>query len=88
MTNVQRCIIDYLKTQFAPGCLKYKLIGENTVLISDLYGESMRLTMNLHGDIIEELSNNKEKIIAIADVSHNSNQIEQIFPVKWTTIPY
>lgn len=53
MTNVQKSIMDYINKNFITGSLETELVGEDKIKATDHMGDSMTLTMNLQGDILD-----------------------------------
>lgn len=77
MTNTQRIIEQYLRSQFQG--VRYELASENAVVVHDRNGESMTFTANAHYDIIDA---DTGKIIAVSNVDHSlTASIEE--PTAW-----
>lgn len=53
MTKVQKIIMQYIGKNFIKGSVRTSLIGDDGVRITDWKGESMVLTVNIYGHIID-----------------------------------
>ncbi len=85
MTRAQSDIKRYIETQFAGG---YQLtpIGDYTLELEDMTGDTMRFSMNLFGDIIDA---DTKQILAESDLPHDLCRISTTArPQEWTTLPY
>lgn len=84
LTIAQEDIKRYIATQFKGG---YKLtpIGDYTLELMDITGETMRFTMNLFGDIMDA---DTQQIIAVSDLPHHLDKIKTTArPENWTNQP-
>lgn len=87
MTKAQEWILRYIDTQFVRGSVRTSLEGDYTVRVTDRDGGSLRLTINLYGDIMD--ADTKEKI-AECDVPHNLDRLSHSLtqePRSWTNRP-
>lgn len=54
MTAIQKGIIDHINQEFVPGVIKgTDLVGDKAVRITDWKGDTMTLTTDQHGNIID-----------------------------------
>lgn len=86
MTTVQEIILTYVKTQWDMAGIKVKCQGDDMVVITDYTGDSLKLTTNLYGDIIDVSS---RKILAASNLPHDIRKFNpEDKPTSWLTYPY
>lgn len=85
MTRTQESIMTYIRKNFFPWSIQCIPEGEDCVKIIDRTGESMRLTMNLFGDIIDADTN---FMYAISNLPHDIEKIGSRFPSDWTELKH
>lgn len=86
MTQSQEIILAYVKTQWDMAGIQVGLKGDDVVVITDSVGDTLELTTNLYGDIIDVSS---RKILAASNLPHDIRKFKQgDMPTSWLTYPY
>lgn len=86
MSRAQELIVAYVKTQWIMSGIKVDLKGDSVVIVTDRKGETLELTCNIYGDIMEVGS---KKILAKSDLPHDLDKLNpEAMPKKWTSYPY
>lgn len=86
MTTVQEIILTYVKTQWDMAGIQVGLKGYDVVVITDSTGDTLELTTNLYGDIIDVSS---RKILAASNLPHDIRKFNpEDKPTSWLTYPY
>ena len=85
MTLAQESIMAYIQKNFVPGSVRCVPEGDDCVRVIDRTGESMRLTMNLFGDIMDADTNFK---YAISNLPHDIEKIGSRLPSDWTELDH
>lgn len=83
MTNVQKIILTHISKNFVPGSFKTELIGDSKVKVTDGTGESMTLTTNIYGDIMDA---DTRKIYAVSSLPHDLSRVGTELPSRWTGV--
>lgn len=82
MTNGQKCILKYLRSQFGAN-VRWEPIGNDVIRFLDSNGGACNYSMNIFGDILDM---DAHKVIAISDLSHRLDQIGMYdVPSCWLT---
>lgn len=82
MTIAQKCIIQYLNTQFDD--VKMTPIGDSEVTVTDYKGDTMTFTINVFCDIVDASTG---EIIAKSDLPHDITKVGYQTPKKWVNNP-
>lgn len=86
MTRVQEIIVAYVKTQWDMAGIHVGLKGDDVVVITDSVGDTLELTTNLYGDIMDVSS---RKILAASNLPHDIRKLNpEDRPTSWLTYPY
>lgn len=86
MTKVQEIIVQYIKTQWDMTGITVHLEGDSMVIITDSTGDTLELTTNLYGDIMDAGS---KKILAASNLPHDLRKLNpEDRPTSWLTYPY
>lgn len=86
MTRAQEIIVAYVETQWDMTGIQVGLKGYDVVVITDSTGDTLELTTNLYGDIIDVSS---RKILAASNLPHDIRKLNQEdVPTSWLTYPY
>ncbi len=87
MSRVQTWVRRYVAQEFELGKVQLHDEGEHNVRVMDGSGESLLLTTNLYGDIMDART---KEIIAECDVPHDLDQLSRSpyrEPQHWTNRP-
>lgn len=82
-SNAQLIIRRYVASRFVLDAVRLYDEGQDYVRIVDESGDSMLLTCNIYGDIIEKLPDGQNKIIAESNLEHNLLCLGYRLPTKW-----
>lgn len=86
MTKIQEIILAYVKTQWDMTGITVHLEGDSMVVITDSTGDTLELTTNLYGDIMDAST---KKILAASNLPHDLRKLnKQDMPTSWLTYPY
>jgi len=86
MTRAQEIIVAYVETQWDMTGIQVGLKGYDVVVITDSTGDTLELTTNLYGDIIDVSS---RKILAASNLPHDIRKLNpEDVPTSWLTYPY
>ena len=83
MTRAQEVIKKYIYINFHPNSVLLFPINQDKIKLIDSKGESMTLTMNLFGDIMDA---DTKQIYAVSDLPHDLNQIGEQLPQSWREV--
>lgn len=83
MTGMQESIREYIYKNFHPDTVVLSMEGEECIKVTDGSGESMTLTMNLFGDIMDA---DTKSIYAISDLPHDPDKIGNQMPQNWMEV--
>lgn len=83
MTIAQKTLKKYIYTNFHPDSVLLFPIGKDKIKVIDAEGNSMTLTLNLFGDIMDD---DTKSIYAISDLPHDLNQIGLQLPQSWKEV--
>ncbi len=83
MTRAQELIRKYIYTNFHPDSVLLFPVDRDKVKLIDSEGESMVLTMNIYGDIMDAES---KQIYAVSDLPHDLSRICQQLPQSWKEV--
>lgn len=87
MTRAQELLMKYIHKNFVEGSIQTEWVSGGTVKVTDKNGESMLLTMNLFGDIMDAET---KKIYAEGNVPHNLDILMKNpyqLPTDWMELP-
>lgn len=83
MTRAQELIKRYIYTNFHPDSVLLFPIDKDKVKLIDSEGESMTLTLNIYGDIMDAET---KQIYAVSDLPHDLERIGQQLPESWREV--
>lgn len=83
MTIAQEVIKRYIYINFHPNSVLLFPRDQDKIKIIDSEGESMTLTMNIFGDIMDA---DTKQIYAVSDLPHDSNQVGVQVPQNWREV--
>lgn len=83
MTQAQKILKKWIDKNFVDVKVEYPTADTATII--DYKGETMTVSINLYGDILEVGTN---KILAVSDLPHDLLKIGYQIPKTWTEIPY
>lgn len=83
MTIVQEAIKKYIYINFHPNSVLLFPLDHDRIKVIDSEGESMTLTMNLFGDIMDA---DTKQIYAVSDLPHDMNRIGSQLPESWREV--
>jgi hypothetical protein len=88
-SNAQVQIREYITSRFFLDGIRIEDIGADQVRITDREADTMTLTCNLYGDILEVLPDGGRKLLAESNSEHNLFMIgSNKMPTRWTDKPY
>lgn len=83
MTIGQSDVLRYIRTEF-PGA-KTEEVGESVIRVTDQDGKKTDFSINIFGDILENLPDGSNRIIAVSDLPHNLDKLPIYARAKtWT----
>lgn len=83
MTRAQEVIKKYIYINFHPDSVQLFPVGRDKVKLIDSEGESMVLTMNIYGDIMDAET---KQIYAVSDLPHDLERIDRQLPQSWREV--
>lgn len=83
MTTAQKLIRKYIYTNFHPDAVLLFPIDRDKVKLIDSEGESMVLTINIYGDIMDAET---KQIYAVSDLPHDLERIDRQLPQSWKEV--
>lgn len=83
MTRAQEVIKKYIHINFHPDSVLLFPVGRDKVKLIDSEGESMVLTMNIFGDIMDAET---KQIYAVSDLPHDLEGIGRQLPKSWREV--
>ena len=83
MTRAQEAIKKYIYTNFHPDGVQLFPVDRDKVKLTDSAGESMVLTMNIFGDIMDAET---KQIYAVSDLPHDLERIGRQLPQSWKEV--
>lgn len=83
MTKAQESIRKYVYTNFHSDSVQLFPVGRDKVKLIDSEGESMILTLNIYGDIMDAET---KQIYAVSDLPHDLERIGQQLPQSWREV--
>lgn len=83
MTRAQEVIKKYIYTNFHEDSVLLFPVDQDKIKLIDAEGESLMLTLNLYGDIMDA---DTRQIYAISDLPHNLDQIGLQLPQNWKEV--
>lgn len=83
MTTAQKLIKKYIYINFHPDSVLLFFVGRDKVKLIDSEGESMTLTLNIYGDIMDAET---KQIYAVSDLPHDLERIGQQLPESWREV--
>ncbi len=83
MTTAQDVIKKYIYINFHPDGVRLFPVDRDKVKLIDSEGESMVLTMNIFGDIMDAES---KQIYAVSDLPHDLEHIGRQLPQSWKEV--
>jgi hypothetical protein len=87
-SNAQVQIRKYIADRFFLDGIRIEDTGADQVRITDRKGDTMTLTCNLYGDILEVLPDGGKKLLAESNLEHDILTIGSKMPTRWTDKPY
>lgn len=83
MTIAQKLIKKYIYINFQPDSVLLFFVDRDKVKLIDSEGESMTLTLNIYGDIMDAET---KQIYAVSDLPHDLERIGQQPPESWREV--
>lgn len=83
MTRAQELIKKYIYINFPPNSVLLFFVDRDKVKLIDSEGESMVLTMNIFGDIMDAET---RQIYAVSDLPHDLERIGRQLPQSWKEV--
>lgn len=83
MTTAQKLIKKYIYINFHPDSVLLFFVDRDKVKLIDSEGESMTLTLNIYGDIMDAET---KQIYAVSDLPHDLERIGQRLPESWREV--
>lgn len=83
MTRAQELIRKYIYINFQQDSVLLFFVDRDKVKLIDSEGESMMLTMNIFGDIMDAES---KQIYAVSDLPHDLERIGRQLPQSWKEV--
>lgn len=83
MTRAQEVIKKYIHNNFHPDSVLLFPVDRDKVKLTDSEGESMVLTMNIYGDIMNAET---KQIYAVSDLPHDLEHIGRQLPQSWKEV--
>lgn len=83
MTRAQECICKYVHKNFHAQSVEIVPIGDDKIMVKDHSNESMVLTINIFGDIMDA---DTKTVYAISDLPHQLDKLTDNFPTNWMEV--
>lgn len=83
MNKAQIILNKWIRENFKEVAVEFETAS--TAKIIDKYNDTMTITLNLYGDILEVGTN---KLLAISDLPHDIESVGNMIPQSWRGVPY
>ena len=83
MTQAQEVIKSYIYQKYQQDSVLLFPTDKDKIKLIDADGSKMTLTINIFCDILDV---NTKKILAISDLSHDTEKVDKKLPHRWTEV--
>ena len=83
MTRAQECICRYIHKNFQVQSVELTPIEDDKIMVKDRNNESVILTINIFGDIMDAVT---KTVYAISDLPHQLDKLADRLPTNWVEV--